>query len=359
MVLVGEGIRIVARSLNVRLRGFKRYEGTAKQICKRIVQGCWNGQYFQTSASGHFAEFWTRDFGWCIDSLLKLGYRKEALKTLAYALNAFHKAGAVTTTINPQGMPFDFPCFAPDSLAFLMRALNAARARKLIGQHQEFLQEELEKYVRLVIDSATGLVRDAPFSSMKDGAFRKQSAYDTAMVGMLSRELDKAGIEHHLPDMRKALLDRYWAGSYFLDDLSGVHHVAGDAQVFPFWTGVIKDKGLMKKSLDAVHRAGLDVPFPLKYTAHGIRPDVWEQRLFTPNYEGNTIWAHMGLLYIQLLNKVDRRKAQAYIERYKDLVERYQTFLEVYEPDGTKPYSSLAYVADESMLWAANLLVML
>ncbi len=338
--------------------GFHRYAGNVRQVCEHIVHECWNGSYFQASA-GHFAEFWTRDFGWCIDSLLRLGYRKEVLKTLDYALEKFSRAGGIATTISPSGRPFNFPCFAPDSFAFLMHALNAADAKSLIRMHKSFLQAQAELYAIRVIDSETGLVKDRRFSSMKDGFYRHRSCYDTCMVGMLAKELDRAGIRHSLPDARKILMRHYWTGNYFLDDLSGKQYVAGDAQVFPFWTGVVTSKKLMKKSFASACEEGLDYPFPLKYTSERMRADVLSQRVFAPNYEGNTIWAHIGLLYTMLLRTIDPLKANQHIAAYKNLVERSRNFFEVCEPDGREPYRSLFYVSDEGMLWAANLLTLI
>ena len=358
MIPIREGLSKIRRSFHVRAHGFKQYKGDAKQICKQIVQDCWNGTYFQTSA-GHFSEFWSRDFGWCVDSLLKLGYRNEVLKTLDYALRAFERAGKVTTTILPNGKPYDFFRFAPDSLPFILRSLNAANAKHLITKYRQFLQQQLIDYERIVIDPKNGLVRDRKFSSMRDGIYRHRSAYDTAMVGMLARESDKAGLVHGLPSMKKILLKHYWTGSHFRDDLSGKTRVTSDAQLFPFWTGVINDKEMMKKAFHAVNKAGLDSPFPLKYVSHRVVADELIQRLFVPNYEGDTIWAHQGMLYIQLLKQVNPECAKQHIQKYKELVENYGTFLEVYEPDGSLPYQSLFYAADEAMLWAINLLVLL
>jgi hypothetical protein len=351
-----EGLRIAKRIIRVRLSGFKRYDGDSKDICDRIIRACWNGRYFQASA-GHFSGFWTRDFGWCADSLVKLGCRKECVQTLAYALERFSKAGRITTTIAPNGVPFDFPRFSPDSLPFLVRALNASGAHELVKERRAFLRRQVRNYAATVLDR--NLVRDAKFSSMKDGVFRHRSAYDTAMVGMLAKELDTAGIAHSFPDMGKTLREHYWTGRYFLDDLSGKTHIAGDAQVFPFWTGVIQDAAMMKTAFASLHNVGLDTPFPLKYTAKPLPANVISQRVFVPNYEGNTIWAHMGLLYIHLLREVNPALAQKHVEAYKKQVEQYGTFLELYEPHGKKPYRSLFYAADEGMLWAANLRVLL
>src|SRR3989344_2702653 len=83
---ISEALRIFRRSLKVRVSGFKKYDGDAKEICERIINDCFNGKYFQTS-TGHFCQFWTRDFGMCAESLVKLGYKKEVGMTLEYALD--------------------------------------------------------------------------------------------------------------------------------------------------------------------------------------------------------------------------------------------------------------------------------
>ncbi len=356
--MIPEGLRMFKHALGVRLLGFHRHPGNARQICDHIINECWNGRYFQTS-TGHFSEFWTRDFGWCVDSLIKLGYRREVLTTLEYALNRFSRENVIRTTINHKGVPFDFPCFAPDSFAFFMHSLNSAGAKGLIKLHKEFLENHARKYSAAVIDHEEGLVKERPFSSMKDGIFRKSSCYDTAMVGMLAKELSEAGIKHNLPDMKKVLVKNYWAETYFLDDLSGKKHVAGDAQIFPFWTKVIDNKKMMKQAFASLHDEGLDVPFPLRYTSERMPADVLVQRIFAPNYEGNTIWAHMGLLYTHLLKQIDEEMAQEHTNTYKHLVEKYRNFLEVYDPTGKKAYKTLFYASDEGMLWAANLLTLL
>lgn len=353
---ISEGLRIVGRSLRVRARGFREYSGSARTICKQIVNDCWNGNYFQASA-GHFKGFWTRDFGWCVDSLLKLGWKKQVRQTLAHALKVFSKTGRVTTSITPEGKAFDFARFAPDSLPFLFHALNAAKAKSLVSEHQAFLEEQVKDYARRVIGS-DGLVAGKKFSSMRDGLYREKSCYDVVMVGLLARELDRARVEHELPYMDDVLLEKYWNKKFFLDDLSGKNHVAGDAQVFPFWTGVIRNKGMLRDAFESVQNEGLDSPFPLKYVSYRVLADEFWQKVFVPNYEGNTVWAHMGPLYVQLLRKIDKQKAKQHLEAYKTKVEEHKTFLELYSPDG-RPYKSFFYVSDEGMLWAANLLALM
>ena len=168
---ISEGLRMFRRRIKVAFSGTKKYDGNAKEICRQIIKDCWNGTYFQASA-GHFSEFWTRDFGMCADSLIKLGYKKKVIKTLKYALGIFYKDKAITTTISPYNKPFDFPYYSVDSLPFFLRSLRTARANGLIKKYRKFLNHEILKFYSIVTDKRTGLVKkNAVFSSMKDYFF--------------------------------------------------------------------------------------------------------------------------------------------------------------------------------------------
>jgi hypothetical protein len=73
-----------------------------------------------------------------------------------------------------------------------------------------------------------------------------------------------------------------------------------------------------------------------------------------PNYESNTIWVHLGLLWMDVLlrfNKLD--DLTKYIKNYSALIMKYKNFLEVYNQDMT-PFTSPLYISDDSMVWAAN-----
>jgi hypothetical protein len=134
------------RALRVKFRGFKRYSGNAEEICKNIIDDCWNGSYFQTS-TGHFNYFWTRDFGWCVEALVKLGYREKCIKTLDYALGIFAKHERITTTITPNKKPFNFPNkYAPESLPYIVYSLVITKA-KLVKKYEDFLNQEIKRYL--------------------------------------------------------------------------------------------------------------------------------------------------------------------------------------------------------------------
>src|SRR3989338_3217413 len=351
---LSEGSRILWISWKNKLRE-KRYPGSAEEICQQIIRDCWNGRFFQTSTD-NFPQFWTRDFGFCVQSLMKLGYKNEVHHTLRYALNHFKEQGKITTTITPQGKPYDFPTFAADSLPWLIHAIRAAKFP--LGAYKFFLAKELEKYFEKVIVPSTGLVRpDLHISSIKDFARRKSSCYDNCMVGLLAKDLAQLELRNHLAAYNYAdLIKRHlWNGKYFYDDLRKGQYVAGDANVFPFLFS-FGSKEMLKSAGSEMQAAGLDKPFPLKYTSSRKGVDfIWQEKLGMSDYESDAIWTHLGLLYVKVLAAVDEGKAKEYKEKYKILIEKQGNFLEVYAADG-KPYATWFYQSSPGMLWAANYL---
>ena len=334
-------------------RGVKRHSGDSEEICRQIIEDCWNGRYFMTSA-GHFPDFYTRDFGWCCESLIKLGHREKVKMTLGYALRNFRRKGHVTTAISPRGDAYDFPCYAVDSLAYLVRSLRLLGNKELVESNKEFLNKQIKLFFELVIDKKNGLVKkETHFSSMKDHAVRKSSCYDKCMVGMLSLELNKIGLENPFKlDYRKLIKEKFWNGKYFLDDLSGAKHVAGDAQIIPFYSGLIKDLGMFRKSLEAIQREGFDKPVPLRYSKVKPKQEFIFLHLLASNYEKNTCWQHLGMMFLDVLSRLSNVELEGYLKVVESFIERDKNFLEVYWPNG-RPYSNVFYYADEGMLWAS------
>ena len=349
------------RAVRVKKYGVKKYSGNAEEICRQIVKDCWNGRYFQTSA-GHFCEFWTRDFGWCTKSLIKLGYEKEVKKTLEYALSIFKKNKKVTTTISPDGVPFDFPRYSPDSLAYLINSIALLKEKdrkELVEKYKDLLNREISRHFKIVFDPKTDLVKaNVSFSSMKDYSKRYSSTYDNTMTTFLKNKLAKLKLENPYKefDIKNSIKENLWNGSYFYNDMKKEPIVTGDSNVFPFWTEVFTDKNMTKSAIQSIQKEGLDKPFPLKYEKGRIQKMIFLDFL-NENYEGNSIWAHMAMPYIEVVSKIDRNKAKEYIEKYSELIEKNGNYLEVFDPDGT-PFKSAFYYADEGMLWAANYLAL-
>jgi hypothetical protein len=336
----------------------KKYSGDATQICQKIVKDCWNGRYFQTSRS-NFPQFWTRDFGWCTQSLLSLGYNTEVHRTLRYALNRFRSFKKVTTTLTPKGKPFDFPIMAVDSLPWLIHSIKISKFSYY--SYRKFLNKEIKKYFNLVINKQTGLVNpEMHFSSMKDFAIRKSSCYDNTMVGMLAKDLatmknlDNPFKSFNYSDLIKR---HFWNGSFFEDDLRKQSYLAGDANLFPFLLGIIEDKEMLALAVSKIQEEELDIPLPLKYTSSRKNIDFIKEEFFLKDYESDAVWLHMGPLFVKLVKQVDSKKAKEYKEQFTKLIEQHKNYPEVLNNKG-KPFKTLFYYCDSGMLWAANYLTL-
>lgn len=353
---VSEGFRMFKRARRIRKQGLPRYTGTDKEICRKIIDACYNKEkkYFQVSA-GHFCEFYMRDFGWICTSLLKLGYKKQVKSTLMYALKHYEAHGRVRTSISPRGKVFDFPMYAVDSLPYLLYCLSLLDDKKLISQYKKFLEKEIAFFISFVIDEK-GLARKTRyFSSMKDHAKRKSSCYDACMLYLMQQSLERLGFFNPLRgyDYKSLILKHYWKGSYFLDDLSGRDYIAGDAQVFPFWTGVITDKNILKRVIRTVQVNKLDQPMPLRYS--NTKPLLSYFDFFASGYEHSSIWLHMGPLWIDVVGRVDKQLQKKYLLQYKKHIDGHGNFLEVLNSDAT-PFKTFFYHTDDSMGWCVNYL---
>lgn len=364
--------RMLVRRVRIFFSGIRRYDGDSSSIGRQIIDDCYNGEkdYFMVS-SGHYREFYARDFGWCVESLLSLGERDRVLKTLSYVLAVFEKHGRIEQSIDPAGKPFTFPeADFSDALPFIIHALRLSKAGKIIKKHGKFLNREIVRYFEGVIDGSTGLVRkDVHISSMKDYALRQSSCYDNSLAGMLANDLSalsSSGVPGAISlvnpfrkyDYSDILIRNFWTGEHFLDDLSGSRTICGDANTLPFWTGVIRDKAMLRKAMRSVQNEGLDDPFPLKYTRDRFR----EQKMISTeflagNYERDTIWTHVGLMYIKVVAQVDKDLARRYMVKYEKKMLLHRNFLEVYDRRG-RPFQTIAYYTDESMLWVANYLTL-
>ncbi|MCX8146906.1 MAG: hypothetical protein N3D84_00360 [Candidatus Woesearchaeota archaeon] len=364
LIQISEGLKIFRRSFFAKRLGVSRYIGTPRQICSEIVEGCWNNREgFYCTSTGHFRQFYTRDFGICAEALIKLGHKDRVIKTLDYVLSKFSKHGKITTSITLRGRPFDFPTYASDSLPFILHSIRIAEADDILKKYKNFIEKETEKYCRVVFDKKTGMVRkERHLSSMKDYSKRNSSTYDNCMVGMLKEDLDYVGLKNPFAsyDIKGTITRNLWNGKFFYDDLNKINAVYGDANVFPFWTGLFNERKIFESCLKSIKEAGLDRPFPLKYSNKRIKGQrmIW-QEVFVGNYERDAVWMHLGLCYLDVLKKFGKEnELKKCLKLYEQNISKYRNFLEVFNNRG-RPFKSAFYYADEGMLWAAKCLCLL
>lgn len=358
MPALREGMRIFGHALSCRVHGPRRYRGGANDICARIVEECWERNHFVTSR-GNYPLFYARDFGMCVDSLLLLGHRERVRSTLTYALDKYQRAGRVTQQIAPDGKAFNFPnVYQPDALAFLLHALHALGDEELCKRHRALFERELARFRELVLDE-NGLVRrGVHFAGMRDFAIRDASCYDMTMALAVATYAKRLGLGM-LPNTSSDLLIRYyWKDGHFVDDRVN-EYPTGDANVPPFWFKVVPDaKRRWRSVLDTIIDRQLDRPFPLRYEGfrNSEREMHWLDTL-AGSWEHDTVWLHLGNLFLQVLATHDKRLARHYLDRHRALIERERNYPEVLTSDGA-PHTSLCFHSDGTMLWAANFLAL-
>lgn len=344
------------------VRGPRRYPGDARAITRACVEASWDRDHF-TASGGHFRQFWTRDTGFSAVPLVRTGFGARLEASLAWAMDAWAPAGRVTTTIFPGRRPRDIYTLGIDSLPLLLHAVRACDGSALVARHLGWLEPEIRRYARAVVDPGTGLVRiDRRFSSHRDTVVTSGNAYANAMVVLLDRVLRETGwATSPVPDgAADRFLAAFWRGDRFVETPDG-NEVTGDATVFPFWLDVVPDDLGLGAALRSADAAGLATPLPLRYAARYDRAaEDPVQRLFVPDYQGTAIWTSLGAMYLQLLDRVDPGAADPPIAAYVDLVEREGTFWEVVRDD-KRPYVGRfgIFRADEAMLWSAIFLDLL
>lgn len=357
---LNDALRMFFRAQKKHLIGFYRYSGSVEEISIKIIENSFNKKkrYYQVS-SGHFCQFYARDFGMVCQSLINIGYKKEVKETLSYAMKAYESSGNITTQISPRGVPFNFPNHTPESAAYMLHSLIILDDKLLLEKYSSFFKKIAKNIYEQDIEKETGLLRkDKHFSSMKDHSLRTSSCYSNSMLGMFSNDLKKAKIPSELTkfDYNKILISYFWKKDHFIEDLSGKNIVSSDANVFPFWTGVVSDKEKAKKAIKSIQKKNLDKPWPLKYTSkEDVPKKLHFADIFAYGYEHDTIWMHLGMCYLKVLNMYDKKTLHKHLDQYARLIKEHKNFLEVYFAN-KKPFKRFGYVCDESMIWVAGFL---
>jgi hypothetical protein len=349
----------------VRLRrqfvGHRRHDGDAAAIIRKCIEACWNGRTF-TASPGHFDMFWTRDLSFSAPALVRLGQRKRVHASLAHALDIWTRRDShITTTIHYFDRPGDVYEYGVDSLPLFLAALRAADATDLVERHRDWLAAEIAYFNERVVDPFTGLVRaDRKYSAHRDTVTNRSNAYGNTMVALLAKTIAETGwfaspFERHFRgDYGRLLIEHFWDVDHFRDAL-GEDVVSGEANVWPFYTGVITDPSIIAPALAYLDANGFCDPFPLRYeTSRRAHCEVWLTRHLLPDYQGSTVWTSLGSMYLQVLRLVNPTLAAAETERYVGWIERDGTFWEVMNAKGEIWVSpKWVLIGEESMLWSA------
>jgi hypothetical protein len=207
----------------------------------------------------------------------------------------------------------------------------------------------------------SGLVRsDRTFSAHRDTVVNRSNVYGNTMVALLAKTIEETGwfvspfAPHFEGDYGSLLLEHFWVDDHFRDAL-GDDTVSGEANVWPFYSGIIGDPELVVLALTHLHENGFCDPYPLRYeTTRRPEREVWLTRHVLPDYQGSTVWTSLGAMYLQVLRTVNPRLAVAETARYVDWIQRDGTYWEVMNARGQNWVSPRwIMIGEESMLWSA------
>lgn len=359
--VIAEYIHGSAIRIRRQLFGHTRHGGDAEAIVRACIESCWNGRTF-TASPGHFDMFWTRDFSFSVPALLRAGQHERVRATLEYALDTWKKRGShITTTIHYFDAPADVYEYGVDSLPLFLAALRPAGATELVERHHDWLEAEIAHFCERVVDPATGLVRaDRKYSAHRDTVVNHSNAFGNTMVALLAKTIAETGwfdspLERHFEgDYGHLLMEHFWDRDHFRDAL-GDPTVSGEANVWPFYTGVIGDPAIVGAALGYLRAKGFTYPYPLRYEiVRRPQKEVWITRHLLPDYQGSTVWTSLGSMYLQVLGQVDPALAARETARYVEWIERDGTFWEVMDQHGRNWVSARwVMIGEESMLWSA------
>ena len=270
-----------------------------------------------------------------------LGHGDRVHASLAYALEVWtRRRSHITTTIHY----FD----RPGRRLRVRRRLAAAAARRAARRRRHRPRRAPSRtgsrprsptYDATVVDPPTGLVRsDRKYSAPTATRSRTARTRTATRWSRCSprRSPRPAGSTRRSSAISRATtaaccIDHFWAGDHFRDAL-GDETVSGEANVWPFYAGVIADprpdRGRPSRYLDA---NGFCDPYPLRYeTIRRPEREVWLTRHVLPDYQGSTVWTSLGAMYLQVLRTVDPRAGgRARRPATSSWIERDGTFWEV------------------------------
>lgn len=334
-------------------RQHAKFQGDSREICKQIVDRCWNGTFYSTSL-GNFDYFWVRDFAAVAKSLRQLGHVDRVRATISWAMVQYMEEGAVTLCITPNGKLFDAPKRAVDALPSLLHCIWSAKYELNVAE-TEFLQKQLDLFVVDYLDQETGLVRSGiDAAELRDGVVYDRSAYALAMIERMAWACEHMTLtfpySHRV--YQKELVDHYWNGRYFNADYTNTAFSA-DCALVPFIMRSVEDKEKLNATLDYIRDKKIAYPYAMRYTDTPRKFRYrWWARTVMRNYAGDTIWTWHGAYYLRLLWGQNRPEAAENEAAFVKMIERYHTFPELLNPDGSL-YNSLVYKSSEGMIWAA------
>jgi len=290
--------------------------------------------------------------------------------TYRFAFGHYERIGRFAVTLTPSGRPFDFPwgCYAPDGFALFAHGLAALEDGELVRRHRGWLERETRRFLEIVIDPKTGFVRrGVHFSEARDYSRRDSSCYSNVMCHVLSLALDRLGLPNPLSryDYATLIPDAFLRAGRFLDDARGPGTLSGDANILPFWSGLLGHgedaRALFERIVAQMDADGFNTPLPSRYGVSDASPGDGAILLDRLNpWQRDAVWPCLGLHLAEALRDYGlRSRLSEALAAFRRLVELHRCFPEVVDARSGDLFRSSVYCSEDSMIWAANLLRLL
>lgn len=358
---------------------------------------------------GHFPDLYVRNLGIFYSSILDpripaseadwANRQRITLQTLATHLELLRVAGKEYTTFAPVG-PHAFAAInwndePSDSLFAITYTLRAATddsfisrrlpvlhldgsapayklvtqkaAKGLLDEYRPAIDKELARYLTLVMDPETGLVKkEVALSGARDNVRQKSGFYDNIIAYATARDAAALGLSFPCPgkysslsscdftQWKKNIITAFWRdengeSGLFIDDLSvkSLKEKTFTGEAFlVLSTGFLDiseaaDREILFKMVRYVKSHDLDAPFPLPYAASDDRSKASNFFVGFSSYAGRSIWSHLGQAYIQALIFLSPEHPELHadiyrhLQKYKNNIETYGGYPELYNADGT------------------------
>jgi hypothetical protein len=181
------------------------------------------------------------------------------------------------------------------------------------------------------------------------------------MCFVVQRALRRLGIASpiSLYEYGRLIPEAYLEDDRFHDDARRNGRISGDAAIAPFWSGALGygdgARALFARIVARMDADGLNTPFPSRYgVGRPARGGAIRLERLNP-WQRDAVWPCLGLQLIEALEAYRHPGLEGALAAIARLVETNGCLPEVVDARGGRPFRSAIYVAEDSMLWAANL----
>jgi hypothetical protein len=257
-------------------RGAER--GSGLELARACVESCWRAPFFGPGR-GRDTDFELRELVRCRAALEAMGHGERLRENLDWTLQAWSRAGRVSSRISVSGEAYEREGYSCDALPCALEWIAAHGASAPISDVRELFEAEIERYFDLVFEPLSGeLRRHRIMPGWRQGRRLLGSCEVVCQLASLQKSLRELGWSAPRQDFdaRVALEEWFWTGQYYRED--SVQHPARCgvvANVLPFALGleIRNPKEKLRAIAKTFEEQGLNEPLPFRYERKPIQDE--------------------------------------------------------------------------------------